>query len=134
MLIYIFRDPLWLLVNVIIVGDKLEKVTFMFDDMMDQLERYLTVYCVTQDLSPNLVVKREPSCGMKEYTQTKKYVAKIDELLQNHLFKISPDSDQLVVILGFFKIQEMFDERVKLLFEEKLVCPEEVNTIKNEYM
>eukprot|EP00092_Neocalanus_flemingeri_P008594 GFUD01009260.1.p1 GENE.GFUD01009260.1~~GFUD01009260.1.p1 ORF type:complete len:587 (+),score=157.90 GFUD01009260.1:101-1861(+) len=127
----LIKDPLWELVNITINRDKPEQVVVMVDDMMDQLDRYLVGYCDTGDLS---VIDREPSCEIKEYGQTKEYVTKVDEIIEEHLFKISGDSDQLNVVLGFLKIQKMFDDRVRRLFEDKLVCPEETRTIKNEYM
>ena len=102
--------------------------------MMAQLERYLIGYCDSENLPSNLVGEREPSCEMKEYSQTKEYVQNVDELIQEHRFKIPNDTDQVMVVLEFLKIQEMFDERLKKLFEDKLVCPEEVKTIKKEYM
>ena len=106
----------------------------MFDDMMAQLERYLIGYCDPENPASNLVLERKPSCEMKEYSQTKEYITKVDELIQEHLFKIPNDTDQVMVVLEFLKIQEKFDERLKQLFEDKLVCPEEVKTIKKEYM
>ena len=106
----------------------------MFDDMIAQLERYLIGYCDSENLSSNLALEGKQSCEMKEYAQTKEYITKVDELIQEHLFKISNDSDQVMVVLGFLKIQEMFDKRLRQLFEDKLVCPGEVRTIKNEYM
>ena len=123
-----------MLVNVTINREKVEKVVVMVDDMIDQLERYLIGYCESGDQYSDLVIDREPSCEIQEYGQTKEYVVKVDEIIQEHLFKIRDDSARLNVVLGFLKIQEMFDVRLKRLFEDKLVCPGEVRTIKNDYM
>ena len=129
MLTLIFRDPLWFLVNVTIFQENAEKINFMFDDMLAQLERYLAVYCHSEPQEERL-----PSCEMREYVQTKKYVETIDELIHKHLLKRSEDTNHQMIILQFLKIQELFEERLKTLFREKLVCPGEARAIKNEYM
>ena len=56
------------------------------------------------------------------------------EIIQDALFKGSDDAAQMTALLGFVDIQGLFDKRVKTLFEENLVCPEEVQTIKTVYM
>merc|ERR1719420_86699 len=43
-------------------------------------------------------------------------------------------SAQMTALLGFVDIQGFFDKRVKKLFEDELVCPDEVTTIKKDYM
>ena len=58
----------------------------------------------------------------------------VDQLIQDSLFKPADDSAQMTALLGFVEIQGAFEDRVKELFEDKLVCNEEVNKIKQEYM
>ena len=130
----IFRDPLWHIVNVTITAEKVEKINFVFDDMLDQLERYLEVYCDYAHHPSDLGIETRPSCEMVEYGQTKKYVELIDELIHNYLLEKREIPDPNMVILQILKIQEMFDERLKILYEERLMCADEAKTIKNEYM
>merc|ERR1711970_688609 len=75
-----------------------------------------------------------PNCEWEEYEQTKEYLIKVDEIIQEALFKAKDDSAQMTALLGFVDIQGMYDKRVKKLFEEELVCTEEVKMIKKEYM
>merc|ERR1712025_930480 len=56
------------------------------------------------------------------------------EAIQDALFKVEDDSAQMTALLGFVDIQGLFDKRVKKLFEDELVCPDEVTTIKKDYM
>merc|ERR1719282_992641 len=60
--------------------------------------------------------------------------AMVDEVIQDALFKVEDDSAQMTALLGFVDIQGLFDKRVKKLFEDELVCPDEVTTIKKDYM
>lgn len=61
-------------------------------------------------------------------------VPQVDEVIQDALFKVEDDSAQMTALLGFVDIQGLFDKRVKKLFEDELVCPDEVTTIKKDYM
>jgi len=59
---------------------------------------------------------------------------RVDDIIQNALFKAKADSDQIEALLGFVDIQGMMDKRVKKLFEEQLQCPEEVDVLKKVFM
>ena len=50
------------------------------------------------------------------------------------MFKSSDDASKIEAIIGFVDIQALFDKRVKKLFENELVCPEEAAFIKKNYM
>ena len=54
----------------------------------------------------------------------------MDEIIQDSLFKVKDDSAQMNALLGFVDIQGEFDKRVKKLFEEELICPDEATFIK----
>ena len=58
----------------------------------------------------------------------------MDEIIQDSLFKDPNENSKLDAILGFVDIQKILDDRVKKLFEDQLVCPEEVTVIKKQYM
>merc|ERR1712241_530997 len=54
----------------------------------------------------------------------------VDEVIQDALFKGGDDSEKATVLIKFVEIQSLYDDRVKKLFEDKLVCPGEVQIIK----
>merc|ERR1712106_1163318 len=107
----------------------------MVDAMIIQLEEVLQQYCGSDKVvSEPLNEDDGPNCEWEEYEQTKEYLSKVDEVIQESLFKAKDDSAQMTALLGFVDIQGLYDKRVKKLFEEELVCPDEVKMIKKEYM
>jgi len=128
----VLKGPMWMLVNTTIFGS-IGEVEVMVDAMIEQLEDLLEKYCGSDPVIPPST-EDGPNCEWEEYKQiTKNYLEKIDEIIQEALFK-DKDKDKLKAILGFVDIQAMFDNRVKKLFEEELKCPDEVNVIKKEFM
>ena len=107
----------------------------MVDAMIDQLEEILQQYCGSDKVAPVSLNKDDgPNCEWEEYEQTKEYLVKVDEVIQESLFKAKDDSAQMTALLGFVDIQGLYDKRVKKLFENEVVCPDEVKMIKREYM
>merc|ERR1719260_188960 len=102
--------------------------------MITQLEELLKQYCESDEVPSPQTGDDGPNCEWEEYEQTKEYLIKVDEVIQESLFKVKDDSAQMTALLGFVDIQGMYDKRVKKLFEDELVCPEEVKMIKKEYM
>merc|ERR1719341_1080735 len=103
--------------------------------MVDQLEELLHQYCGSDNVATAPLNEDEGSnCAWDEYEQTKEYLVKVDEIIQESLFKAKDDSAQMAALLGFVDIQGQYDKRVKKLFEDELVCPDEVKMIKKEYM
>ena len=58
----------------------------------------------------------------------------VDQIIQDALFKAQDEDAQVTALLGFVDVQELFDKRVKKLFENDLQCPDEVDTIKKQFM
>merc|ERR1712198_185057 len=75
-----------------------------------------------------------PSCQWEEYEQTGEYINKIDEIIQESLFKPGGDSAKLDTQLGFIDIKKQLDKRVEKLFLDGMVCPDEATTIKKQWM
>jgi len=123
---------MWMLVNTTIFGETTE-VQVLVDAMIKELEELLEKYCGADPVIPP---KDEdgPNCEWEEYEQSKNYLEKVDAIIQDAIFKAKEDKDKLQAVLGFVEIQALFDNRVKKLFEEELVCPDEVTVIKKEYM
>merc|ERR1712128_256744 len=128
------KAPMWMLVNTTIFSG-VDELEVMVDAMITQLEELLIQYCGSDEVptSPN-TSDDGPNCEWEEYEQTKEYLIKVDEIIQESLFKAKDDSAQMTALLGFVDIQGLYDKRVKKLFEEELVCPDEVKMIKKEYM
>ena len=132
--ISICRAPMWMLVNTTIFSS-IGEVEVVVNVMLDQLQELLQKYCGSDRVAPGIVNEdKEPNCAWEEYEQTKEYLIKIDNVIQDSLFKGEDDRAQMTALLGFVNIQGLYDKRVKKLFEAELVCQDEVKMIKREYM
>lgn len=128
------KAPMWMLVNSTIFSEMTE-ISQMVLAMDEQLKSMLGGYCANTNVDiPKIIDEEGPNCEWEEYEKTKEYLVEVDNTIQEALFKAKKDEDKTTALLGFVKIQEMFDKRVKKLFEEEVVCPDELQTIKKEYM
>jgi len=127
------KGPSWMLVNTTIFAS-MEEVDVTVTAMLEELQRLLDKYCGSDGSSNDRDDEDGPNCGWREYQQTKDYLEKVDDIIQNALFKAKADSDQVEALLGFVDIQGMMDKRVKKLFEDQLQCPEEVDILKKIFM
>eukprot|EP00092_Neocalanus_flemingeri_P080997 GFUD01101095.1.p1 GENE.GFUD01101095.1~~GFUD01101095.1.p1 ORF type:complete len:623 (-),score=238.28 GFUD01101095.1:389-2257(-) len=127
------KAPMWMLVNTTIFAG-VDELEVMVEAMVTQLEELLKQYCGSDVVITVRTTDEGPNCEWEEYQQTKEYLIKVDDIIQEALFKAKDDSAQVTAILGFVDIQGLYDKRVKKLFEEELVCPDEVKVIKKEYM
>merc|ERR1719154_748301 len=130
----VLKQPFWMLVNTTIQAEGSEELEIMVGTMIEILEQQLENYCGNTETQRKGNQEEGPRCDWEEYEQTKKYLIKIDEIIQDSLFKESNDNSKLDAVLGFVEIQSMLDKRVKKLFEDQLVCPQEVTMIKTQYM
>ena len=127
------RAPMWMLVNHTIFAE-IGEVELMVDAMIAQIDTLITDYCDPGTSTPPPQDNDDLNCEWNEFEETKRYLVEVDEIIQEALFKGSDDSAQMKALLGFVDVQGLFDKRVKTLFEENLVCPDEVQTIKTIYM
>ena len=121
-----------MLVNTTIHGD-VEMLVMTNKAMKDLLEELLQDHCSADERTDNL--KLGLNCGMEEYEHTKEVIDKIEDI-QQILFKENSENAKLKVMLGFVDIMKNLDNRVKELFEEKLIitCPNAIKLIKSDYM
>lgn len=128
------KGPMWMLVNSTIFGS-IEETQVMAVALIDLMKGLKVQFCGVEDGDPIRDIGDEgPNCQWEEYQQTKEYLEKIDDLIQDNLFKSTDDGSKLNAILGFVEIQSQFDTRVKKLFENELICSEEATFIKKTYM
>lgn len=126
------KGPMWMLVNYTIFSEMTE-IQGMIVAMDGQLKGKLGQYCANTDVDIP-ITDEGPNCEWEEYEKTKEYLVEVDNTIQEGLFKAQNDEDKTIALLGFVKIQEMFDKRVKKLFEDEAKCPDELTTIKKDYM
>jgi hypothetical protein len=124
---------MWMLVNTTIFSE-MGEIQTMVESSKAFLQELLGQKCANADVPAPLESDEGPQCDWEEYEQTKEYLVEVDNTIQEGLFKASDDSAKTTALLGFVKIQEMFDKRVKKLFEEEVKCHEELTMIKGEYM
>lgn len=127
------KGPMWMLVNTTIFSE-MGEIQTMVESSKALLQEQLGKKCANADVPATVESDEGPQCDWEEYEQTKEYLVEVDNTIQEGLFKASDDSAKTTALLGFVKIQEMFDKRVKKLFEEEVKCPEELDMIKKEYM
>merc|ERR1719348_231768 len=127
----LLKGPMWMLVNTTIFAD-IGEVKVMVNQMINQLQTILPDYCGSKVvIKPN----KGPNCEWREYENYRDIILpEVDNVIQTSIFKAKKDSDKTEAIIGLVKLQGLMDERIKKLFEEKLVCPEEVTAIKKSYM
>merc|ERR1711963_660248 len=123
-----------MLVNTTIF-DTLDNVIQMVDAMDDQLKVKRGEYC---DDDPSPPPTTDSNCEWEEYEETRNYLVKVDEVIQESLFKEADEGKaaekKMNTLIGFVDLQAMFDKRVKKLFEEEVRCPGELDQIKKNYM
>jgi len=100
--------------------------------MIDQLKELIPQFCGSTTI---VTTKDGPNCEWQEYEFSKSSVLPVvDDIIQTSIFKAKRDSDKRDAIIGLVNLQGVFDDRIKKLFTEELVCPEEVTAIKKTYM
>merc|ERR1711963_1157502 len=107
------KGPMWMLVNTTI---------------FESLEEKRADFCDNDEGPPPT---DDNNCEWEEYEHTKKFLIKVDDVIQKGLFK---NADKTNTLIGFVETQSMFDERVKKLFVDEVRCPGELDQIKKKYM
>jgi len=125
------KGPYWMLVNATIFTPSSGEIIVIVSTMEEVLNMKLEKYCGSQENARRTV---NGNCQWDEYEATKPYLEKLDLIIQENLFKANEEEDKMEALLGFVELQGMLEKRVKVLFENKLACPEEVDVIKKQYM
>jgi len=127
----LIKGPMWMLVNTTIFSD-IGEVDVMVDTMINQLKQILPGYCGSKVTT---TPKEGPNCQWAEYENYRDFILpEVDNVIQTSIFKAKKDSDKKEAIKGLISVQRLFDDRIKKLFEDRLVCPNEVTAIKKTYM
>jgi len=121
-------------VNNTIFAQGIDEPKVMLETMKEMLNGLLSEYC--DDTKGPTTTRQEggPTCEWDEYTQIGEYISKIDDIIQDSLFKPKADTAKLDAQRGYIDIKTLFDKRVEKLFLDEMVCPEEAVTIKKEWM
>jgi len=125
------KGPYWMLVNATIFTPTAGEIIVIVTTMEELLNMKLEQYCGSQGNTGRTVLS---NCKWDEYEATKPYLDKLDTIIQENLFKANEDEDKMEALLGFVDLQGMLEKRVKVLFQNKLACPKEVDVIKKQYM
>merc|ERR1719285_359869 len=126
------KGPLWMLVNETIFTPSLDSLSITVVAAANMSDLLLADYCSESPRPPSN--DDGPTCEWDEYEETSKYLEKVDEIIQEALFKADKEDAQMTALRGFVDLQRLLDNRVKVLFQNLLTCPVEVDKIKKEYM
>jgi len=130
------KAPLWMLVNITIFGDGA-----IINEMVVALNAALlemrTKYCDSSSTVSIAVGDDDDDnkCYLEEIDTAGEWIIEIDKVIATNLFKTGDDQGQARTdaMLGFLEIKSNMEERVRQLFQENLVCKEEVDQIKQFY-
>jgi len=125
------KGPYWMLVNATIFTPSAGEIIVIVTTMEEVLNMKLEEYCGSQGNAKRTV---DGNCKWDEYEATQPYLEQLDLIIQENLFKADEEDDKMKALLGFVDLQGMLEKRVKVLFQNKLACPEEVDVIKKQYM
>merc|ERR1719193_709523 len=125
------KGPMWMLVNTTIFTEGVEEPTIMLGAMEEMMKALKEEYC-KPGATPRPPTNPGESCEWAEYEQTGEYLKRIDKLIQEHLFKPKSEDSKVNAQLDFLELRKEFDSRVQQLFENGMVCPDEVVKIKME--
>ena len=125
---------MWMLVNTTIFAEYSE-IELTIKQSIVLLEEMLTDPEVNECSKTPKPKPPPKNCEWNEYEQTKKYLERIDQTIQDSLFK-EQQGGRVSALLGFVELQGMLDNRVKELYEDQTVlhCPNEIPFIKKKYM
>lgn len=128
------KVPMWMLVNTTIFAEYSE-IELTIKQSIVLLEEMLTDPEVNECSSTPPPPPPPEKCEWSEYEQTKLYLERVDQTIQESLFK-NGNSNRVRALLGFVELQGMLDNRVKELYEDQTVlhCPNEIPYIKKKYM
>jgi len=129
------KAPLWMLVNITIFGDGA-----IMNEMVVALNAALlemrTKYCdSSSQVSIAVTDDDDNKCYLEEIDTAGEWIVEIDQNIATNLFKTGDDQGQARTdaMLGFLELKSNMEERVRQLFQENLVCKEEVDQIKQFY-
>jgi len=100
-------------------------------DILDEKLRWDICF----EASNKMEASEEMECDWEEYQETRDYIKALDTIIAETIFHPEKHTDARVkALLGFVDLQTMLENRVNVLFEKALICPDEVMIIKSQYM
>lgn len=126
------KGPVWMLINTTIFAEDSSLPITFTDGILPLLNESIENFC--SDDGPTPAPVQSGNCKLDEYEKIAEYVEKIDEIIQDKLFKPTEDSAKVEAQLGFLEVKQMFDARVEELFNADVSCPDELNYLKKELM
>jgi len=125
------KAPLWMLVNTTLFGNT-DLVFEMVSSLKFALLEMRSKYC--SDETPT--APPPESCELEEIDQSYIWIDDIDKIIADSLFKLAekdPVEARKETLLGFVTLRSTMEVRVKELYQQNLICPEESSQIKNVY-
>jgi len=129
------KAPLWMLVNITIFGDG-AVINEMVVALNAALLEMRTKYCESDTAAPLVEEGDDNQCDLEEIETAGEWIVEIDTIIAENLFKTGDDDQgeaRTKAMLGFVELKSTMEERVRQLFQENLVCTEEVDQIKQFY-
>lgn len=123
------KGPLWMLVRASISGDGATLTQFI-SGLKDVLTEMREQYCAGGEV---IIKTTETSCDTEEITQAQEFIVEIDTIIAENIFKKNDEESRRNAMLGIIDLKAVFEERVRKLFNDDLVCEEEVEQIKTVY-
>jgi hypothetical protein len=126
------KAPLWMLVNTTLFGDKnlvYEMIVSLDVALLEMRSKYCKSGTITVDTN-------DDTCDLEEIDQSYEWIDEIDSIISEYLFKLAeqdPAQARKDTMLGFVELRAKMEDRVKTLYQNNLVCPEESAQIKNFY-
>jgi len=123
------KGPLWMLVRASISGDAATLTQFIAG-LKDVLLEMREQYCAGNDKP---IRDDSISCETEEITQAQEFIVEIDTIIAENIFKKNDEESRRNAMLGIIDLKAVFEQRVRKLFIDDLVCEEEVEQIKTVY-
>jgi len=126
------KAPLWMVVNTTLFGDDALVYEMVFS-LKVALQEMRFKYCTGDQLPPPPATA---SCELEEIDQSYIWIDDIDKVIADFLFKLAEEDAaeaRKQTLLGFVTLRAAMEERVKELYQQNLICPEESSQIKNVY-
>jgi len=127
------KAPLWMLVNTTLFGISYD-VSEMVFSLQVALQEMRSKFCSDGPSVGGGVPTA--SCELDEIDQSYIWIDDIDKVIADSLFKLAekdPKEARKETLLGFVTLRAAMEVRVKELYQQNLICPEESSQIKNVY-
>lgn len=126
------KGPLWMMVNITIFGNE-QTMTEMIIALESALDDMSREYCSQEPRLPEPTTDGN-TCDLEEINAARQFIADIDVVISESLFKTEDDEARKKAMLGFIELKSAMDDRVRQLFNDNLKCHDEVKQLKNVYM